>query len=401
MPAVSVPSRGWVLAILVLAAAASIMSTDLFAPSLAHLPEYFGASKEAVQLTISLNVLAFGAAQLVHGPLSDRFGRRPVMITGMIAFALASLACAGAQTIGQLIVARVLQGAAAAVEAVVALAILRDVFDESARIRALAIFGMAVAFAPAVAPLIGGWMHVLFGWRSNFLLITAAALAVVVLVTRMLPETRREASQLTSFQVVAAYRGLCRNPRFMGYTLVCAAGLGMIFAFVTAAPFIIISDFGVPTERYGIFHGTIVVAYFLGSMVATRIAGRVSARVMLRGGLLAEAAGVLVLAILLLTENLTPWSLTAAMSIALAGMGLVFAVGPARAMEVADSPAGVSSALYGTLEMITAGVAAAVVSLLHSDAAVSLLLTLLMLLAVTFWSERIALSSEPDPAALS
>jgi DHA1 family bicyclomycin/chloramphenicol resistance-like MFS transporter len=187
----------------------------------------------------------------------------------------------------------------------------------------------------------------------------------------------------------------------MGYTLVCAAGLGMIFAFVTAAPFIIISDFGVPTERYGIFHGTIVVAYFLGSMVATRIAGRVSARVMLRGGLLAEAAGVLVLAILLLTENLTPWSLTAAMSIALAGMGLVFAVGPARAMEVADSPAGVSSALYGTLEMITAGVAAAVVSLLHSDAAVSLLLTLLMLLAVTFWSERIALSSEPDPAALS
>ena len=140
--------------------------------------------------------------------------------------------------------------------------------------------------------------------------------AVVVLVTRMLPETRREASQLTSFQVVAAYRGLCRNPRFMGYTLVCAAGLGMIFAFVTAAPFIIISDFGVPTERYGIFHGTIVVAYFLGSMVATRIAGRVSARVMLRGGLLAEAAGVLVLAILLLTENLTPWSLTAAMSIA-------------------------------------------------------------------------------------
>jgi len=401
MPAVSVPSRGWVLAILVLAAAASIMSTDLYAPSLAHLPEYFGASKEVVQLTISLNILAFGAAQLVHGPLSDRFGRRPVLIVGMIAFALASLACAGAQTIGQLIVARVLQGAAAAVEAVVALAILRDVFEETSRIRALAIFGMAVALAPAAAPLIGGWMHVLFGWRSNFLLIAAAAIAVVVLVVRMLPETREQASKLAPSQVLGAYRDLCRNPRFIGYTLVCASGLGMIFAFVTAAPFIIISDFGVPTEGYGIFHGTIVVAYFLGSMLAMRIAGRVSARLMLRSGLLAEAAGVLVLALLLLSGNLTPWSLTVAMSIALAGMGLVFAVGPARAMEVADVPAGVASAFYGALEMIIAGVAAAVVSLLHSDAAVSLLLTLLILLGATFWSERIALSSEPDPAAIS
>ncbi len=255
-------------------------------------------------------------------PCLTDYGRRPVLIVGMIAFALTSLACAGAQTIGQLIVARVLQGAAAAVEAVVALAILRDVFDESARIRALAIFGMAVALAPAVAPLIGGWMHVLFGWRSNFLLIAAAATAVVVLVASMLPETRQQASRLAPSQVLAAYRDLCRYPRFMGYTLVCAAGLGMIFAFVTAAPFIIITDLGVATERYGIFHGTIVVAFFLGSMLATRVAGRVSARLMLRGGLLAEALGVLMLAMLILAGNLTPWTLTAAMSIALAGMGL-------------------------------------------------------------------------------
>ncbi len=390
MPVVSAPSRAWILAILVLAAAASIMSTDLYAPSLAHLPAYFGASKEAVQLTISLNVLAFGAAQLVHGPLSDRFGRRPVLIIGMIAFSIASLACAHASTIEQLIVARVLQGAAAAVEAVVALAILRDVFEETARIRALAIFGMAVALAPAVAPLIGGWMHVAFGWRSNFYLIAAAAIAVVILVISMLPETRQRSATLDPATVLGEYRSLCRDRVFMGYTLVCAAGLGMVFAFVTAAPFIIINDHGVATEKYGIFHGTIVIAYFLGSTLATRIAGRVSAQAMLRAGLLAEAVGVVALALLIANGSLTPWGLTFAMSIALAGMGLVFAVGPARAMEVSDAPAGIASALYGTLEMMAAGIAAAVVSLLHDDAAVSLLLTLALLLVASFWSERMA-----------
>jgi len=401
MPVASVPSRGWILTILVLAAGASIMSTDLYAPSLAHLPAYFGASKETVQLTISLNLLAFGAAQLIHGPLSDRFGRRPVLILGMSVFFLASLACALAASVEQLIAARVLQGASAAVEAVVALAILRDVFDEPARIRALAIFGMAVAVAPAVAPLIGGWMHVLYGWRSNFYLIAAAALVVVVLVARTLPETRERAALLAPSEVLRTYRDLCRDRRFIGYTLICAVGLGMIFAFVATAPFIIITDHGVPTERYGIFHGTVVVAFFLGSMLANRLAGALPARLMLRIGLLGEAAGVGALAALVIADVLTPWGLTLAMSLALAGMGLVFAVGPARAMEVAHAPAGIASALYGTLEMLTAGIAAAIVSLLHDDAAVSLTLTLTLLLGASFWFERVALAAEAETAALS
>jgi DHA1 family bicyclomycin/chloramphenicol resistance-like MFS transporter len=401
MPVASVPSRGWILTILVLAAGASIMSTDLYAPSLAHLPAYFGASKETVQLTISLNLLAFGAAQLIHGPLSDRFGRRPVLILGMSVFFLASLACALAASVEQLIAARVLQGASAAVEAVVALAILRDVFDEPARIRALAIFGMAVAVAPAVAPLIGGWMHVLYGWRSNFYLIAAAALVVVVLVARTLPETRERAALLAPSEVLRTYRDLCRDRRFIGYTLICAVGLGMIFAFVATAPFIIITDHGVPTERYGIFHGTVVVAFFLGSMLANRLAGALPARLMLRSGLFGEAAGVGALAALVIADVLTPWGLTLAMSLALAGMGLVFAVGPARAMEVADAPAGIASALYGTLEMLTAGIAAAIVSLLHDDAAVSLTLTLTLLLGASFWFERVALAAEAETAALS
>jgi DHA1 family bicyclomycin/chloramphenicol resistance-like MFS transporter len=122
---------------------------------------------------------------------------------------------------------------------------------------------------------------------------------------------------------------------------------------------------------------------------------------MLRIGLFGEAAGVGALAALVIADVLTPWGLTLAMSLALAGMGLVFAVGPARAMEVADAPAGIASALYGTLEMLTAGIAAAIVSLLHDDAAVSLTLTLTLLLGASFWFERVALAAEAETAALS
>ena len=170
------------LILLVSASVITMMSTDLYVPSLAHLPELLGTSPEWVKLTVSLNIAAYGIATLVHGPLSERFGRRPVLLWGMVGFTLASFLCAGAADIGQLLFARILQGIAAAVEGVVVLAIIRDVFSQKEQVRAIAIYGIATAFAPAVAPLLGGYIHVYFGWRMNFYFLSSLALLVTLLI---------------------------------------------------------------------------------------------------------------------------------------------------------------------------------------------------------------------------
>jgi len=156
------------------------LSTDLYTPSLPSLPEVFGTTAPTVQLTMSVNLAAFALAQLFHGPLADRFGRRPVLLTGMILFAATAVMAASAWSIGALILARALMGMAAAVEAVIALAVILDLYDEAGAVRVLAFYSMVIAIAPAVAPLVGGYVHVWLGWRANFWLLAALILAVTL-----------------------------------------------------------------------------------------------------------------------------------------------------------------------------------------------------------------------------
>ncbi len=144
------PSITLVVGILVLASSVSIMSTDMYTPSLPDLATWFDTTPTRVKLTISLNMLAFGLAQLIHGPLSDRFGRKPVLMISLLAVVILSMACAAAQTIDQLIAARILLGLAAAAEAVVGLAIIKDLYTEREQVKAMALLGMVIAVAPAV-----------------------------------------------------------------------------------------------------------------------------------------------------------------------------------------------------------------------------------------------------------
>ena len=169
-------------AILIMASGTSILSTDLYAPSLPHLQDVYGTDAGLVQLTMTLNLVAYAVAQLFYGPLSDRIGRRPVLLAGMIGFALASILCSVAGSIDTLIVARIFQGLTACAEAVVGYAVIRELYDEAGAVRVFAAYGMAIALAPAVGPIIGGHMHVWFGWRSNFVLLTGIIVVVIFLI---------------------------------------------------------------------------------------------------------------------------------------------------------------------------------------------------------------------------
>ena len=358
-------------ALLIAASSASLLSTDLYAPSLPHLPALLSTDAATVTLTMSLNLASFALAQLVHGPLADRFGRRPVFLWGMAAFVLTAFAAASAQSIEQLIAARVLMGIAASVEAVIALAVIRDLYDDVGAVRILAIYGMVIAIAPAVGPVIGGFVFVWAGWRANFFLLAGVVALVFVLAARWLPETTAQFDRgaLGLRRVMVGYAALLANRNYMAYALALSFGLGGVFAFVTSGPFVLITRHGIPTQYYGFYQMAIVAAYFIGTTIAGRAVGRIDARRICALGIaLSLGGGVAMLGVVAVAE--APWSITAAAALFVAGLGPLFAAGPVLAMGAApDSGGGVSAAMIGALEMGGGALGALAVGLLPAASA--------------------------------
>jgi DHA1 family bicyclomycin/chloramphenicol resistance-like MFS transporter len=353
--------------LLVTVTSAVILSTDLYAPSLPHLPGYFGTDAATVQLTMSLNLAAFALGQLVLGPLSDRVGRRPVFVASLAGFVVTSVAAALAPDIDSLIVARTLMGFAACAEAVLGYAVINDLYDERDSARVLSAYGMAMAITPAVAPFIGGYVHVWFGWRANFVLLAAIAALVTFLVARFLPETsaKRDLAALAPRRFVGGYGRLLRNRAFMGYTLTAGLLLGGIFAFVTEGPFLLIDRLGVPTERYGLYNAVVVGAYFLSSLTANRLVKRVSIDRLLGVGLAIQAASAAALLAVVLAGIVTPWALMAPVSAFVFGLGWIFATAPVRAFAAAGGGGGYGAAMMGFVQMSGGALGAQAVGVLH------------------------------------
>ena len=370
----SAPGLGLIVSILVLASSVTIMSTDMYSPSLPDMVGYFDTTPVLVKLTISLNLLAFGLAQMVHGPLSDRYGRKPVMIWSLLAVVILSLACAAAQSIEQLLVARILLGVAAAAEAVLGLAILKDLYDEQEQVRALALLGMVIAIAPAVGPILGGYLHVAFGWQSNFIVIAGLSALAAAVAFRYLPESSvPDRHALQPALVLQRYRQLLANASFVLHSLMCGVALGLILVFVTAAPFVLIERLGVAVQHFGYYQATIVAAFFFGSLFASRMADRWAGERLLKLGLSSIVCGALLLMGLILFDRLNPTTLVGAYSIMTFGMGPLFAVAPSRALRSVDGQAGTASAMLSGLEQCCAGAAALAVSVLHDGSAMPMM----------------------------
>ncbi|MBX2837160.1 MAG: multidrug effflux MFS transporter [Gammaproteobacteria bacterium] len=363
-------SKNVVVAILVMATALSIMSTDMYAPSLPDLTGYFDTNATMVKLTISLNLLAFGIAQLIHGPLSDRFGRRPVLLVSLFFVAVLCLACAFAQSIEQLIVARVLLGLAAAAEAVVGFAIIKDRFNEKEQVKVLALFGMVLAIAPAIAPIVGGYLHVHLGWQSNFFVLTGMAVLVWFVIFFHLSESATiDQAALQPARLISGYALHIGNLEFMVHSAMCGVAMGLIFVFVTGAPFVYIDMLDVAVQHYGYYQALVVLAFFCGSLLASSVSDRMDHGRLLIGGNLIILMGAAMQVSFIALDLLTPIRLTVAQAIMLFGMGPLFAVAPSRAMRSVHQQTGSASALLSGIENSAAAVAAIMISVMHDGTA--------------------------------
>jgi len=354
----------------IMATVSAMMSTHLYTPSMPHLVDYFQTTPAVVKLSLSLNALAFGLMQLIYGPVSDRFGRRPVMLAGMTGFTLASLACIASQSISQLIFLRIFQGIFSAAEAVLVYAIIYDLFEGAHRIRALAIYGMAIALAPATAPIVGGYIHVWLGWRANFAVIALFGAVTSLIIWRNLPETSPPGrSDLRITRIVGDYGNLLTNPHFMNYAVMTGAGSGMILSMVTSAPFILISHLGVPTQTYGWFMIAPVLSYVVSNGITRKLAGAFEMTFILKIGLGVTAAGALGLAGSIFSGHLAATALTLLFAVMTFGLAPVFAIAPMKAMDTTDRPTGVASAMVNAVPMFMASLAAVSLSVFHDGTA--------------------------------
>jgi DHA1 family bicyclomycin/chloramphenicol resistance-like MFS transporter len=354
-----------VLTIMIAASGASILSTDLYAPTLPHLPVYFGTNAATVQLTMALNLAAFALAQLIWGPLGDRYGRRGIFIIGMGVFALTVIAAALSQTIGQLIAARILMGAAASVEAVLVLAVIGDLYEGEESAKVYALYGMVISLVPAIGPILGGFIYEWFGWRANFFLLAGVVVLVFAVGLLRLPETLpvAERTALRLREIVRGYGQLLTRGAFVTVSLTLGLAIGAIFAYITEAPFILIDKHGIATRYFGLFQAVIVLAFFIGSLLSSRVVSRIGVRRLFGIGLWSGSlSGLLVILAVALGE--TPVTLTAAMSVFAFALGPLFATAPVMAFaRVPEHGRGMSAALLSTFEMAGAALGALFVSL--------------------------------------
>ena len=365
---INAPRYTWhVPAALILAMWASILSTDLYTPSLPELDQVFGTTDRAVKLTMSVNFLGYALGPLLVGPLADHFGRRRVLGIGLGLFALLSMLCAVAPDIWTLIALRGLQGACGSVASVLCVVLIRDLFRGPEAVKVLSLYGASIGIAPAIGPLLGGIVHVWAGWWANFVLLSILGAIAAAMVWRVIPEGGGGAP-FTLRLSLRRYRRLLRNTVFLRFALAIGATFAGLFAYITVGPYLFIERFGIATEDYGFYYGASVIAYIVGAAVANRLADRVSALTLTKTGAVFGIAGAVVFLDITVTHALTAMSMLAAMSLFSLGLGILFAAAPvlmfANVPKALGATAGV---LFSIGQSAGAAMGAGAVALLHDD----------------------------------
>jgi DHA1 family bicyclomycin/chloramphenicol resistance-like MFS transporter len=329
------------------------LSTDMYLPSLPSLVRVFETDVPTVQLTLSAFMVAFAISMLVYGPLSDRFGRRPVLIGGTLIYVLASVACALAPTIEVLIGARVLQAFGACAGPVIGRAVVRDVWGREKAATVLAYIATAMALAPAIGPILGGWLDVAFGWASTFWVLAGFSGLALAMVVLLLAETNAHRNpNATSFGgIVASYGALLRHHVYIGYVLTVSASYSVIFCFISGSSFVLIDVVGLTPDLYGLSFAAVVIGFMTGSFIAARISSRLGgARMILMGGCL-TASGGLVMAAFAWSGDPTVWNVVGPQAFAMIGVGFIMPNAQAGAIGPFPTMAGAASALMGFTQM--------------------------------------------------
>jgi DHA1 family bicyclomycin/chloramphenicol resistance-like MFS transporter len=343
--------------LLALLTALGPFSVDMYLASLPDIGRSLSASPAAVQLTLSVYLIGYAVGQLVYGPLSDRFGRRPVLLVALSGYCLASAACAAAPTIETLLLARACQALGSSGAIVIARAVVRDLYEGARAGRELALMGAIFSLAPVIAPSVGGLLQSGFGWRSNFVVLVLIGATAGLLVWLMLPETlrARSAEPPGVRAMLASYREILSHRAFRAYLGLISISFGGVFAWISASPFVLQDLYGLTPFWFGFAFAAASAGFLTGSILSTRLGMRLGIdRTIGVGAACVAAGGLGSVAAVAFSASVIP--LLASISLYACGMGLVQPQTIAGALMPFPHKAGAASSLVGVAQMSAAAV---------------------------------------------
>ena len=347
----------WALtAVLALLTALGPLSTDLYLPSLPSLAAYFQTDTAAAQSTLSAFLFGFALGQIFHGPLSDRWGRKPVLLAGLGLFLLASWACAYAPSMQALIIGRFVQAVGASGPIVLARAIVRDLYEGAQAGRELSRMGTVMGLVPAVAPMIGGYIEIHHGWQFAFSAMLAFGLVMGVIVITALPETLRQPIRepLSLQTILTGYRQLLAHPRYRFYISLSALSYSGLFAFISGSSFVLQSSFQLDALQFGVAFSLVVIGFISGTLLAARLVIAIGLDQTIAYGTQALAAGGGLMVLAFWIWPTSPYSILVPMMLYTLGVGLVMPQSSAGAMSPFPERAGAASSMLGIIQMVLA-----------------------------------------------
>ena len=377
-----VPARhGWLIANIVAQLAFGLLAMTFCLPSMQEWATGFGASQASVQLTLSGYLVTYGGMQLVYGAWSDRIGRKPVLMTGLVLACAGSVMAALSTELWMLTAARMLQGAGTAVGMVIGRAMVQDVFRGPERTRVMAFIGMSMGLCPPLAMLLGGQVHVRFGWQATFWVMAALAVILMVAGWRGLPDVRPDPALAPRARglgaLVGGYGELLGDPVFRLYVAILASTSATFYAFLAGAP-IVLTGYGVRPESIGLYIMFVPVAYIVGNALSTRLIPRFGDRRIMMLGQVLTVAGVILVLLFGVGGVRTPLSLTIPLMLLGIGNGLLMPPTLIGSVGLMPALAGSAAAVGGLLQQISGAFAGFAVGLVPHSGPVNLGLLMLL-----------------------
>lgn len=363
---------------LIFITAASIVSLNMFLPSLANMATEFDVSYRVMNISVAGYLAVTAFLQIIIGPLSDRYGRRIILLFSVIIFCFSTIGCIYSSNIWWFLFFRILQGAMIS-GAALSRAIVRDMMDSKNAVKVLSIIAMAMAIVPMIAPLIGGFLDELYGWRTNFWVYLIMGVSLLVLIWLDLGETNTQKSD-TFHKQFSTYPKLFKSGKFWGYSICMSSSVACFYGFLSGAPLVATKVLNLPPTELGLLIGTTSLGFFIGSFFSTKFSKYLGLTQMILFGRVLAVFGISLGLILVLKGYISTFTIFGSMVFIGLGNGFSLPSSHVGIMNVRSDLAGSASGLSGAMAVAFGAIVATLmgVMLTEENGAYSFLFILLI-----------------------